>query len=169
MMVLIAVAFTVPLFAFTKKLFVLVGAGKTVGMSVAYGQVIFAGSIFIFFTNIADVILRGEGDARRAMYAMALGAGLNIVLDPIFIYTFGLGIAGAAWATVLSLGITSVIMLNWLLITPTYHSHSAISNVIRALSRTSSGLVCLPCVSDAAFHGIHDADDECHNSNGGWH
>ena len=115
-MVLIAVAFTVPLFAFAEELFVLVGAGKTVGMSVAYGQVIFAGSIFIFFTNIANAILRGEGDARRAMYAMALGAGLNIVLDPIFIYTFGLGIAGAAWATVLSLGITSVIMLNWLLI-----------------------------------------------------
>ena len=85
-------------------------------MAVAYGRVIFAGSIFLFFTNIANAILRGEGDARRAMYAMALGAGLNIILDPIFIYTLGMGIAGAAWATVLSLGITSVIMLNWLLI-----------------------------------------------------
>ena len=115
-MLLIAVAFTIPLFAFADGLFVLIGAGKTVGMAVAYGRVIFAGSILIFFTNIANAILRSEGDARRAMYALALGAGLNIVLDPIFIYTFGLGVAGAAWATLVSLGISSIIMLNWLLI-----------------------------------------------------
>lgn len=114
-MLLLAVAFTIPLFAFAHDIFALIGAGKTVGMAVAYGQVIFAGSILIFFTNIASSILRGEGDARRAMYAMALGAGLNIVLDPIFIYTFGLGIAGAAWATLISLGVSSIIMLNWLL------------------------------------------------------
>jgi putative MATE family efflux protein len=114
-MALTVVVFTVPLFVFTEELFALIGAGKTLGMAVAYGRIIFAGSLFIFFTNIANAILRGEGDAKRAMYAMALGAGLNIVLDPIFIYTFGLGVAGAAWATILSLGITSVIMLNWLL------------------------------------------------------
>ncbi|MGB7533112.1 MAG: MATE family efflux transporter [Halobacteriota archaeon] len=114
-MLLLAVAFTIPLFAFATQIFALIGAGKTVGMTVAYGQVIFAGSILIFFTNTANAILRGEGDARRAMYAMALGAGLNIVLDPIFIYTFGLGIAGAAWATLISLGVSSIIMLNWLL------------------------------------------------------
>ncbi|MBK5190756.1 MAG: MATE family efflux transporter [Methanosarcinales archaeon] len=115
-MVLLAIVFTIPLLVFVDELFALIGAGKTLGMAVAYGRVIFAGSIFLFFTNIANAILRGEGDARRAMYAMALGAGLNIILDPIFIYTLGMGIAGAAWATVLSLGITSVIMLNWLLI-----------------------------------------------------
>jgi putative MATE family efflux protein len=115
-MVLLAIAFTIPLLAFVEEIFVLIGAGKTVDLAVAYGQVIFAGSIFLFFTNIANAILRGEGDARRAMYAMALGAGLNIILDPIFIYTLGMGIAGAAWATIISLGITSIIMLNWLLI-----------------------------------------------------
>lgn len=115
-MVLLAIVFTIPLLVFVDELFALIGAGKTLDMAVAYGRVIFAGSIFLFFTNIANAILRGEGDARRAMYAMALGAGLNIILDPIFIYTLGMGIAGAAWATVLSLGITSVIMLNWLLI-----------------------------------------------------
>ncbi len=48
------------------------------------------------------------------MYAMALGAVLNIALDPIFIFTLGLGIAGAAWATVVSLSVTSILMVNWL-------------------------------------------------------
>jgi len=114
-MLFLTVLFTIPLYAFTDELFVLIGAGKTADMAIAYAHVIFAGSIFIFFTNVANAILRGEGDARRAMYAMALGAGLNIILDPIFIYTFGLGVAGAAWATVISLAITSIIMLNWLI------------------------------------------------------
>jgi putative MATE family efflux protein len=114
-MLLLTVLFTIPLFAFTDELFVLIGAGKTADMAIAYARVIFAGSIFIFFTNVANAILRGEGDARRAMYAMALGAGLNIILDPVFIYTLGLGVAGAAWATLISLAITSIIMLNWLL------------------------------------------------------
>ncbi|NQE45422.1 Multidrug resistance protein MdtK [ANME-1 cluster archaeon GoMg2] len=112
---IVAVAFSIPLFAFAAEIFALIGAGGTLAMAVDYGRVIFAGSIFIFFTSVANAILRGEGDAKRAMYAMALGAGLNIVLDPIFIYTLGLGIAGAAWATLISLGITSIIMLNWFL------------------------------------------------------
>jgi len=115
-MVLLAIAYTIPLVAFSGDLFLLIGAGKTVDMAVAYGQVIFAGSIFLFFTNVGNAILRGEGDTRRAMYAMALGAGLNIILDPLFIYTLGMGIAGAAWATLLSLGITSLVMLDWLLL-----------------------------------------------------
>ncbi|MCW7069614.1 MAG: MATE family efflux transporter [Methanophagales archaeon] len=114
-MLLFAVAFTIPFFVLAHDIFALIGAGKTTGMTVAYGRVIFAGSIFIFFTNVANSILRSEGDARRAMYAMALGAGLNIVLDPIFIYYFGLGVAGAAWATLISLAVSSIIMLNWFL------------------------------------------------------
>lgn len=48
------------------------------------------------------------------MYAMVLRAALNIVIDPIFIYTFKMGIAGAAWATLLSLAVSSAMMLNWL-------------------------------------------------------
>ncbi|RZN15159.1 MAG: MATE family efflux transporter [Methanosarcinales archaeon] len=112
-MLLFVVVFTVPLFAFAREIFVFIGAVNVIGMTIVYGKVIIAGSIFIFFTNIANAILRGEGDVKRAMYAMALGAGLNIILDPIFIYTFDLGIAGAAWATLLSLSITSIVMLNW--------------------------------------------------------
>jgi len=45
---------------------------------------------------------------------MVFGAILNIVLDPIFIYTFGMGVTGAALATVLSMAVTSIIMIYWL-------------------------------------------------------
>ncbi|WP_406661528.1 MATE family efflux transporter [Methanolobus sp. ZRKC3] len=114
MMLLLCLAFTVPFFVYSRELFLLVGAGKTVELAIAYGRIIFAGSIFIFFTNVANSILRSEGDTKRAMHAMIIGAVLNIILDPIFIYTFDMGIAGAAWATILSLAISSVPMFNWL-------------------------------------------------------
>lgn len=113
-MLLFTVVFTIPLFVFAGDIFVLIGAGKTAGMAAAYGSVIFAGGIFIFFSNTANSILRSEGDVKRAMYAMMLGAGLNIVLDPIFIYTLDMGVAGAAWATIMSFGVTSILMINWL-------------------------------------------------------
>ena len=70
----------------------------------------------------------GEGDARRVMTAMVIGCVLNIALDPLFIYRFevprlpglrlglGLGVEGAAYATVLSMAVSSVLLLYWLFI-----------------------------------------------------
>ncbi|MEZ5334443.1 MAG: MATE family efflux transporter [Methanolobus sp.] len=48
------------------------------------------------------------------MYAMIFGSVLNIILDPIFIYQLNMGVAGAAWATVISMGVTAVMMASWL-------------------------------------------------------
>jgi putative MATE family efflux protein len=112
--VIIALLFTVILFLSADRIFSLIGAEKSVNMAISYGRVIFAGSIFIFFSNIAFAILRSEGDAKRAMYAMMVGAVTNIILDPIFIFTLGFGVTGAAYATVLALGITSFILVYWL-------------------------------------------------------
>lgn len=46
-------------------------------------------------------MIRAEGNAKFSMYAICLGAVLNIILDPIFIFVFDMGIAGAAVATVI--------------------------------------------------------------------
>jgi len=113
-MLLVAVVFTIPLFLFAENVFLRLGAGRTIGMAVSYAKIMFAGTTIVFFVSIAAAILRSEGDARRAMFAMALGSGINMVLDPIFIYTLRLGVAGAAWATIVSLLVTSVILFNWL-------------------------------------------------------
>lgn len=113
-MLLLVVIFTIPSYVFAPQIFSLEGAGKTTSLAVDYARVIFLGSIVIFFTNVANSILRAEGDSKRAMNAMVVGAVLNIVLDPIFIYTFKMGIAGAAWATLLSLVVSSLMMFNWL-------------------------------------------------------
>lgn len=113
LMLILVLVFSIPFYIFAPQIFTLVGAGKTTGLAVAYARVIFLGSIVVFFTNVANSIIRSEGDSKRAMQAMVLGAGLNIILDPIFIYTLKLGIAGAAWATLVSLAISSLLMFNW--------------------------------------------------------
>lgn len=116
LMVLTALIFTLPFFVLAEDLFSLMGAEQVTPLATAYARVLFGGAIIIFFSNVANALLRGEGDARRAMYAMMAGAGLNMVLDPIFIYTFDLGVAGAAWATLLSMSISSVILCYWLFV-----------------------------------------------------
>jgi len=112
--ILISIIFSIIFFVSAENIFSLIGAGETLQMAVSYGRAIFAGSIFIFFSYVAYAILRGEGDAKRAMYAMMFGAFLNIILDPIFIYTFEMGVTGAAIATVLSMFITTLILIYWL-------------------------------------------------------
>jgi len=112
--VILALIFSTILFFLAEPMLKVIGAGASLPYAVEYGKIIFAGSITIFFINISTAILRGEGDAKRAMYAIVFGTILNIILDPIFIYTFELGIAGAAYATVLSMSITSLLMIYWL-------------------------------------------------------
>lgn len=111
---LIAACFSVLLFLLSEPLLKLIGAGPSLPYAVSYGKVIFAGSITIFFINVATAILRGEGDAKRAMYAILFGTILNIILDPVFIFTLQLGVVGAAYATIVSMAATSVVLLYWL-------------------------------------------------------
>ncbi len=114
LMVLMSALFTVTLFTFAEQIFIFVGAGRTTAMATSYGRIIFGGSILLFFTNVANAILRSEGDTKRAMNAMVFGSVLNMVLDPIFIYQLDMGVSGAAWATIISMGVTAVLMAYWL-------------------------------------------------------
>lgn len=98
------------------------GAGEALKPAFQYGSVVFAGTIFTLFTGAAYGILRSEGDAKRPMYAMGISAVLNMVLDPLLIYTAGWGIAGAAWATVISQLVVSLVVLYWFLGGGTYTS-----------------------------------------------
>lgn len=91
------------------------GENKTVAlMAISYARIFFIGTPILIFSNIAGSILRGEGDAKRAMYGILIGSILNIILDPIFIYYFGLGVSGAAIASVFSMGISSLLYIYWM-------------------------------------------------------
>lgn len=111
--VIASLVITVPLVIYAKPIAILFGAGATADLAASYGQVIFAGTFFIIFVNAAYGILRAEGDAKRTMYAMVAASILNIILDPILIYGLGLGIAGAAWGTVISLAAVATVLLYW--------------------------------------------------------
>lgn len=113
-MAALTVLLTVLGLALVTDLFIYSGAAGTTGLGVAYSRVIFAGSFVFFFTNVSNSVLRSEGDSKRSMQSMILGSGLNVILDPIFIYTFGLGVAGAALATVVSYASSGLLMFYWL-------------------------------------------------------
>uniref|UniRef100_UPI00262E8BF5 MATE family efflux transporter n=1 Tax=uncultured Methanofollis sp. TaxID=262500 RepID=UPI00262E8BF5 len=107
---------TPALFLFIEPLVLALGAGETAGYAVEYGRIIFAGTVFILFTDILYAVFTAEGNTRKTMYAAAASAVLNIVLDPILIYGAGMGIAGAAWATIISMAAVCVLLLYWFLV-----------------------------------------------------
>ncbi|MBN2733793.1 MAG: MATE family efflux transporter [Methanomicrobiaceae archaeon] len=109
----LSVIITIPLILLLEPIMVAMGADSATGQAVIYGQIVFAGTILFLFTNIGYAMLRAEGDAKKPMYAMTISAVLNMILDPVMIYWMGWGIAGAAWATIISVSIVSLIMLYW--------------------------------------------------------
>ncbi|NLX80101.1 MAG: MATE family efflux transporter [Proteiniphilum sp.] len=68
-----------------------------------YLQIVLVGNVFISLCYSFNNMMRASGYPKKAMYTMMIGAVLNIILDPIFIFVFNLGIAGVAWATVISM------------------------------------------------------------------
>ena len=89
------------------------GVGQTIGYATDYGNIIVLGSILIILSNALYGIYRGEGDSKRPMYAMMASAILNMILDPIFIYTLNLGVKGAAIATLISAVFVILILVYW--------------------------------------------------------
>ena len=116
LMGIVSLVITIPFFLAAPHIFSAMGAGHVAPAAAAYARILFAGTIVIFFSNVSSALMRAEGDVKRAMYAMMLGAGLNIVLDPIFIYVLDMGVIGAAWATLISMTVSSSLLFRWLCI-----------------------------------------------------
>lgn len=114
LMIILAVLYTVPLFVFSDDIFLAIGAGRTTETASQYARIMYSATIISFFAFIANAILRSEGDAKRAMLAMVFGGIINVILDPIFIYSLGLGVPGAAWASVVSMSISALLLFYWL-------------------------------------------------------
>ncbi len=103
MVFIISAVLTVLGIIFIEPLLQLFGASDTL-MPYAkdYMSIIFIGTIVNSVTMVNNSILRSEGNAKMSMVIMVVGTALNIILDPIFIFGFKMGIKGAAIATVLS-------------------------------------------------------------------
>ena len=112
--IIVSLVFTVLIEVFMVPILQFMGAGHTIQYAMDYSYIIF-GFLFIFvFSGVASAIFRSEGDMRRATIAIAVTAIMNIILDPIFIYVLNLGIAGAAWATVVSATLSCLVMSYWI-------------------------------------------------------
>jgi putative MATE family efflux protein len=118
--VLLAVAVAVTLgafgFAVRRPLVALVGAqGAVFDAAVAYIEFVFLAIPFTFLFFVFRSSLRAAGDTRTAMWLVAASAGLNIVIDPVFILEWGpflgLGAQGAAIATFISRGVAAAVGL----------------------------------------------------------
>ena len=87
-------------FLFARPLMQLFGASaQTIDMAVTYFQIIAALFPCYLLSNVMNSMIRADGSPTYAMVALASGAVINLILDPIFIYACKWGIAGAAWAT----------------------------------------------------------------------
>lgn len=80
--------------------------------AVDYLSVIFLGNFFLASAISANNIIRSEGAARVAMTSMIVGAVINLILDPIFIFGFDMGIRGAAIATVIA-NASTFVFVTW--------------------------------------------------------
>lgn len=112
--IVISVIFTIVMLILLRPILEMMGAGNTINYAMDYGIVVFGFLIIFVFSGVGSAIFRSEGDMKRATYAIAVTAVLNIVLDPIFIYVLNFGIQGAAWATVISATISCLIMAYWI-------------------------------------------------------
>lgn len=81
------------------------------GMADSYLRIYFAGSLFQLVYNVAAGILRAVGDSRRPLCFLVASSVVNVGLDLLFVVRLGLGIEGAAWATVLSQALSMVLVL----------------------------------------------------------
>lgn len=80
-----------------------------------YAGIYIVSCIFNVFNVAMNNIVTSEGAAKTTMYALLIGAVLNIALDPLFIYVFDLGVAGAAIATAISQVVSTCVYLTYIL------------------------------------------------------
>ena len=96
---------------------ILLGLGATVTIlpyARAYAVIYVASSILNIFNVTMNNIITAEGAAKRALVAMLVGCGGNAILDPLFIYTFGWGIEGAAWATAAAQALSAILYIDYI-------------------------------------------------------
>ena len=118
--VTLLVLFTVILMAFfytfEKPLLYLFGASNaTIKYAVSYISIYLAGTIFVELALGLNAFIISQGQPGTAMMAVLIGAASNIILDPIFIFALGMGVRGAAYATVISQALSALWTVGFLI------------------------------------------------------
>ena len=104
-----SVVLTAVFLIFSEKLLWMFGASEdTIGYALDYARIYTVGSIFVMISMGLNLFISTQGFTLFSMGTVLIGAGLNIILDPIFIFVLGMGVKGAAIATVISQGVSAV-------------------------------------------------------------
>ena len=117
---------------FLKPILTMLGTTETImPYALIYSRIYILSCVFNIFNVTMNNIVNSEGAAKTTMCALLLGAVLNMVLDPLFIYTFNMEIAGAAIATAISQITSTFVYLTYVL-----QKRSAFSFSVKAFSPT---------------------------------
>ena len=116
------------------------GSDATLPYAVQYGQIYVLGSVFVLIVMGMNPFITTQGFAKTSMLTTVIGAVINIVLDPVFIFVFDMGVAGAAIATVLSQAVSAVWILRFL---------TGEKTILRLKARNMplQGKIILPCLA----------------------
>ena len=110
-----AVALTVVFYALAPQLLILFGASKdTLPYALDYARIYILGTVFVMTVLGMNPFITTQGFAKISMLTTVIGAVINIILDPIFIFVLGMGVKGAALATVLSQAVGATWILRFL-------------------------------------------------------
>lgn len=114
-LVIIGFLATAVLLIFGKPLLLLFGAStNTVMYAWDYLRIYAIGTIFVMISLGLNAFITAQGFTKVSMMSVVIGAGLNIILDPVFIFALHMGIQGAAIATVLSQAVSAIWVLHFL-------------------------------------------------------
>jgi len=114
--ILISVILTTVLLLFSRDLLMAFGASSnTIEYSVSYMNIYAVGTIFVQLTLGMNSFITAQGFAKAGMFSVLIGAAANIILDPIFIFGFHMGVRGAALATIISQALSCIWVLSFLM------------------------------------------------------
>ena len=112
---IISILLTAALLIGNRDFLMAFGASEnTIAYGVEYMNIYALGTIFVQMTLGMNAFITAQGFAKTGMLSVLIGAVANIILDPIFIFGFHMGVAGAAWATIISQAMSCVWVLLFL-------------------------------------------------------
>lgn len=114
-LIIVAIILTITILLFGEPILMIFGASEnTVGYALDYLNIYAIGTIFVQITLGMNAFISTQGFAKTSMLTVAIGAIINIILDPILIFGFDMGVKGAALATILSQGVSCFWVIRFL-------------------------------------------------------
>ncbi len=114
--IILSIVLTTIISIFNRDLLLVFGASSnTIEYAVDYIKIYVIGTIFVMIALGLNMFITTQGFAKVSMINVVVGAVLNMILDPIFIYLFKMGVKGAALATIIAQAVSSILVIRFLL------------------------------------------------------